>query len=91
MKRRTPILQTAAYLVEAIQNECQRVLGCAESVVQLQGLDRRRPGFRRRVICALLARESRMMMTSGDDSGDSFAVLLELPMSSPSLPVVTFF
>ena len=91
MKRRTPILQTAAYLVEAIQNEWQRVLGCAESVVQLQGLDRRRPGFRRRVICALLARESRMMMTSGDDSGDSFAVLLELPMSSPSLPVVTFF
>jgi hypothetical protein len=43
----------------------------------------------RRVICVLLERESGMMVTSVDDSGDSFARALELLVSYPK-SVVTF-
>ena len=44
----------------------------------------------RRLICPLLERDSGMMVTSVDDSGDSFARALELLMSYPRSPVVTF-
>jgi hypothetical protein len=44
----------------------------------------------RRLICALLERESGMMVTSVDDSGDSFARALELLMSYPRSPCCNF-
>jgi hypothetical protein len=43
----------------------------------------------RKLICALLERESGMMVTSIDDSGDSFARAFELLVSYPK-SVVTF-